>query len=320
MVLTCLFCMQAAAQLKVGDGSFTLYSGTALKIEDLVLLPTTPFSFTSNELQQSADPVQLNGSVASIGHVVWFRNPVVFTGLVRLFYDPLSLNGNPEAELKLSYKATGGWQYSATGIVNPMGICVDEVLTARSFEGLTASAYYVPLPVNLVSFTARWAAGNTVLLHWQTAAEANNSHYSVERSTDGMRYTAIGIVRAAAQGQATTYSFIDQQPQRGTSFYRLRQHDRDGQQRLLGVRLVQADKASGVATLYPNPVTGDSFTVDLQTTVDKPLSYTISNASGLLVQTGRINSQHQRIATASLPAGVYLLQLGNGQTLRFQKQ
>jgi hypothetical protein len=310
--------LQAGAQLNVGDGSLTTYGGAAMQLDGMTLFPPDKFTVTNNRILQSTNPVPLTGSVTSINRVVTFSSPVAFTGTVRLSYDPAGLNGNAENDLKLSYRSAGGWRYSPGGVVNLTNYVVEEALTAKSFDGLTASAFYISLPVHLLSFTARWATGNTVLLQWQTAEEINNSHFSLERSGDGRLYAAIGTVQAAASGGQASYTFTDRQPLGGTNYYRLRQYDRDGRQRLYGVQMVKAGEDPGNVVLYPNPVTGDGFTVTLQRPITAPVAYTITNAGGQVVQTGRLASQW--IATGKLPAGIYLLQLGDGQTMRFQKQ
>lgn len=320
LFLFSLPCIQASAQLTVGDGLLTTYGGTVIKLDGTTLFPADKFTITSNRILQSSVAVALTGTVTSINRVVTFSSPVVFTGAVRLSYDPAGLNGNAENDLKLSYRSAGGWRYSPDGAVNVTNHFVEEALTAKSFDGLTASAFYISLPVHLLSFTARWAMGNTVLLQWQTAEEINNSHFSLERSGDGRFYTAIGTVQAAASDAQASYTFTDRQPLGGTNFYRLRQYDRDGRQRLYGVQVVRNGEGSGKTVLYPNPVTGDGFTVTLQKPVTVPIAYTITNAGGQLVQKGRLASRQQWVTTGTLPAGVYLLQVGDGQTVRFQKQ
>lgn len=319
-VFSFLLCLQAGAQLKVNDGTLTLFSGTVIKLDGTSLLPAAPFTLSNNQVLQSTDPVQVNGTLRSINQVLTFSSPVTFTGTLRLYFDPAGLNGNAAEGLKLTYLSAGTWYPSGNGEVNTTGNYIEEALNAKSFEGLTASAFYTLLPVRLLSFTARRESGNTVLLRWQTAEEHNNSHFTVERSSDGRGYTAIGTVPAAAATGPALYTFTDPQPLSSTGFYRLRQHDRDGNQQLCGVQRVPGIGAAQTAALYPNPVTGQGFTLDLKNTIEKPLTYTISNASGQLIRSGRITSPQQWLGTGNLPTGTYLLQLGDGRTFRFWKQ
>lgn len=314
-----LLSLQAGAQLTVGDGSLIVSSGTTLELTNgMALIPSEDLTITNNFFSHSSTPVLLNGTVSSIQHVVSWTNPLVFTGTVRLYYTPSSLNGYNETELRLSFQNGGSWAPSANGLVNTAALCVDEVVTAKSFTALTASAIYVPLPVTLLSFTAKREAANAVLVQWQTASESNNSHFTIERSGDGRNYTAIGQV-AAGPSTGAGYSFIDGQPFAGNNYYRLRQHDRNGSQRLYGVRLVQGVEGAAAPALYPNPVSGGWVTIDLKTTPIKPLAYTINNTAGQVVSTGQFNSRQQAVPVGKLPAGFYHLQMGNGQSLSFQK-
>ena len=86
------------------------------------------------------------------------------------------------------------------------------------------------------------------------------------------------------------------------------------------MRLVKAGDARGMVKVQPNPVTGDGFMLDMRRVVTDPLFYSISNAAGQVIATGRISSQQQWITTGKLPAGSYLLQVGSEPTVRFQKQ
>jgi hypothetical protein len=319
LLLGFLLSLKVGAQLTVGDGSLILSGGSSIQLTNgMTLIPAEDLTITTNHFSQSNTPVLLNGTVSSIQHVVSWTNPLVFTGTVRLYYTASNLNGYSETELKLSYQNAGNWAPSAHGFVNTTGLCVDEVVTAKSFTGLTASAIYVPLPVTLLTFTAKRDAGNTVLVQWQTASESNNSHFIIERSGDGRNYASIGRV-AAGSSTGASYSFTDEQPFSGNNYYRLRQHDRNGSQRLYGVRLVQGVEGVGAPALYPNPVVGNAVTVDLKRTLIKPLAYIISNAAGQVVGSGQLTNRQQMVSVNQLPAGYYHLQMGDGQTLSFQK-
>ncbi len=84
------------------------------------------------------------------------------------------------------------------------------------------------LPVSWLSFTGT-AQGKTVVLDWATASESNNDHYEIERSVNGLQYTTIGEVAAAANPAIRNdYQFTDINPLPGTAYYRLKQTDLDG--------------------------------------------------------------------------------------------
>ena len=109
---------------------------------------------------------------------------------------------------------------------------------SHSFESTMGQNEYT-LPVKLLSFTGR-ATQNNVLLSWSTATEANNSHFSVQRSLDGLGFYEIATVYAAQPYSSTInhYTATDLDPSFGTNYYRLKQVDMDGQFVYLNVRAV----------------------------------------------------------------------------------
>lgn len=86
-----------------------------------------------------------------------------------------------------------------------------------------------PFPVEWLSVDAV-REGNEVRIEWVTASEQNNWFFTVERSTDGAEYEAIGDVPAIGNSQtATAYQLSDTRPFTGRNLYRIRQTDFDGQ-------------------------------------------------------------------------------------------
>lgn len=104
------------------------------------------------------------------------------------------------------------------------GLAVDDVTVTWHTQTVDIPA---PLPVELAYFKAN-AIGTQVELQWQTASEDQNSHFMVERSSDGKLFEGIGMVAGNGTTSLTTnYSFYDQVPLVGTSYYRLKQVDED---------------------------------------------------------------------------------------------
>ena len=84
------------------------------------------------------------------------------------------------------------------------------------------------LPIELISLGAR-NDGPAVLLEWSTASETDNQYFTIERSTDGLSYSALLSTPGAGTSQtAIDYKAHDAEPVVGVSYYRLRQTDFDG--------------------------------------------------------------------------------------------
>ncbi|MDH5609078.1 MAG: T9SS type A sorting domain-containing protein, partial [Cyclobacteriaceae bacterium] len=127
-----------------------------------------------------------------------------------------------------------------------------------TFGSLTAGPN--PLPVELVFFSGK-LKNNVVTLEWATAQEINNDYFEIQRSIDGLSFEAIGNV--AGHGNASDrndYSFTDENPFSGLSYYRLKQVDFDGKNELLSVISIvnKSDKAFDVKA-SPNPASGNQI-------------------------------------------------------------
>jgi hypothetical protein len=312
--------IRTSAQISIGADGISLAAGTTLYAEGLTLTPQGNFNVTNTTLQKSTTPVNIGGSVYSIANVVNFSAPISFSGTIRLNYLEAELNGNAESQLLMAYQSSSVWATSSASVVNITDNYVEETVSSKTFDAVTASVVYSSLPVSLLSFTAKRQSAASILLRWATASEQQNSHFAIERSGDGVHYETIGGVPASVGvNGAFTYSFVDNAPLNGINYYRLKQYDLDGNEHLYGVRIVHPGNAAAFLTLYPNPVV-NNVKLELATTPAKPLNYTVQNASGQVVQTGTIYLREQWLETSRLMTGFYVLRLENGQALRFFKK
>lgn len=93
---------------------------------------------------------------------------------------------------------------------------------------ISGAVTQTPLPVELLYFRAQ-LQHKAVLLLWATAWERNADRFLVQRSRDLREFLTITSLSAIGEsGQNQQYSFMDQWPDVGATYYRLRQVDRDG--------------------------------------------------------------------------------------------
>jgi len=123
------------------------------------------------------------------------------------------------------------------------------------------------LPVELVSFTGNACSDNKVCLQWVTATEKNNEYFDVERSSDAVDFNALFYVNTkAVNGNSNTkltYDALDTNPVAGTSYYRLKQVDKDRRftySPIVAVEIIPEKNIKFV--VYPNPNSGE-FTADI---------------------------------------------------------
>jgi hypothetical protein len=181
------------------------------------------------------------------------------------------------------------------------------------------------LPVTLVSFTAT-KANEQVYLNWSTATEINSSHYEIERSTDGVTFEKIGFETAAFNSvELINYQFIDNQPNNGINYYRLKMVDADETFEYSPVRVVNVSSAQPAVTvnIYPNPA-ANFISVGLTLPATEPTNVYVRNMNGRVVYEGIIEtgSMVKVVDVNMLPLGNYIATIKNNDqlsTVRFAK-
>ena len=67
-----------------------------------------------------------------------------------------------------------------------------------------------------------------VYLNWVTKPNSGDCVYVVERSVDGEEYEPVGLKEGYGSPIELLYSWIDNEPKEGTSYYRIKQVNMDG--------------------------------------------------------------------------------------------
>jgi hypothetical protein len=112
-------------------------------------------------------------------------------------------------------------------------------------------------PIDLIFFTAN-PNQNQVELTWTTATEENNEFFTIERSQDGQNWEEIATIPGAGNSnELLQYSFVDQNPLEGQTYYHLKQTDYDGTSTYSEVRTVKLEgDMDNSIKVYPNPTLG----------------------------------------------------------------
>ena len=174
------------------------------------------------------------------------------------------------------------------------------------------------LPIELLDFSAKKMADQTIYINWQTASELNNDFVAIERSTELPYFSEIGrIVGEGNSNEVKNYSFVDQLPRPGTNYYRLRQVDVDGSEHFSSVIAVEGSTALiDYLIAYPSPTLDRLYLRrTLATKAEKSTLY-IYDGQGRLVKMETLPSQQEiwEIDVASLSPGVYSVLLHDSQT------
>ena len=183
-----------------------------------------------------------------------------------------------------------------------------------------------PLPINLLTFTAR-ADDNNVELFWTTALEINNEYFEIQRSIDSKNFNTIGTVSGSGNSSIEVdYSFIDENPSKGTNYYRLVQYDYNGDYEIHKTIAIDwngtiTELNSDDINIYPNPYTAGKLILDLSklepyTSINLTIidirSKLIYKSSMLVPSNGEINIVPMTVDY--LNQGIYFIsvQTGNG--------
>lgn len=250
----------------------------------------------------------------------------------------IDVTGNPVAAITFNYASTenaangntnmraqhwnmiqDGWDAPATGQfnLNSQSTTVNNVTT---FGTWTLSQQSSPLPIKLLYFDAKPTAKKEVLCTWATATETDNDYYTIERSQNGHDFEVAGIV----DGSGTTvtmleYSFTDEKPYSGVSYYRLKQTDYNGDFSYSKPVAVKINEEGITMQVFPNPA---SDFIQVSSSDDKAVQLTLLDPTGKVISI----QQHQQFSSidiSTLAPGIYFLvsedSEGSKSTFRIKK-
>ena len=178
------------------------------------------------------------------------------------------------------------------------------------------------MPVTLMLFEAK-VVSNQARLTWMTTEELNNDRFEIERAAEALNWLKIGSVKGFGSTNVTnTYQFIDDSPEIGTSYYRLKQVDSDGRFTYSPIKALNFEENfSERLTAYPNPTANGSVIIVLDQILDASAA-TVLNITGAKLNNTPLRNLTPNKITIDLsaqPPGVYLVNI-NGKTVKVLKQ
>lgn len=202
-------------------------------------------------------------------------------------------------------------QKSAAGAANgtnPYAMAGSGFSTLTQFSVGTNTM--VPLPLQLISFSAQWINDAAAGLSWTVDPQSPVAAYTVQRSTDGLRYTDIGTVTAATG--RTSYSYIDTRPSTNNS-YRLLLKTPGGNTAYSRIVQLSENTTADRAALAPS-VTERSYTsLLLSLNQSSDVLYTLSDISGHIMTHYAVRlaggDHNLPLDISRLPAGVYFVRV-----------
>jgi hypothetical protein len=178
--------------------------------------------------------------------------------------------------------------------------------TSTSSEAVTLG-FCTILAENLLNFSGREVGGN-IQLSWETSDESTTGYFVVQRSTDGIAYTAVQEVNAAGGESAHTYTTTDTHVPSGVVYYRLQIVDIGGSVSYSQVISFNIGHQPTV-NVYPRLITGNASVTCTYPATDGKAWFRVVGVDGRIWQTVPLaaGTMQTTIDVTGLPRGNYFI-------------
>jgi hypothetical protein len=194
------------------------------------------------------------------------------------------------------------------------------------FSGFIIQTSLSVLPVKLISFSAQ-PVGNDIQVKWQSAEETNNDYYELERSVDGVAYTAVTRINGNNGTGRKDYEWMDASATALPTLkirYRLKMVSLSGKEEYSNTVTVHLDKQGTLITgMQPNPVR-DKLNIGLNMPASGKISIMLSDMNGKIIrrelaQAPKGFSTYIIKEMQQLSSGIYFVSAEfEGQTVTFK--
>lgn len=308
---------QAQSVITVAPGTDMVFSsGTDFSIGGLYFQPSAGFTITNTSLTTNTTTTHFtaNNYVTKVYKFSSTMNP--FTGVIRFYYNDGQLNGLTESSLRVNIHNGTNWQAFNSTTNDVANNYVETVaLSNQLINELALADQFAALPLKWGAVSA-YRRQQTIKIDWNTKSENHVSHFTVEKSKDGIRWTTVvdGIIAHNLAGEQQ-YSTTDNEYEPLRVLYRIRHTDFDGRSSYSSVVAVAGVNESQDFLVYPNPVHAGFSILNMDpANVRQVFLYTNSGVQIRTWTTAQVSYQVQ-----DMPAGIYRIQvkLKDGTTRHF---
>lgn len=159
------------------------------------------------------------------------------------------------------------------------------------------------LPITLIEFKGHQLS-NRVRLEWSTADEKNNSHFTLFRSTNGIEWQELAMIKGAGNSdKERKYTYLDEPTDSGRLYYRLKQTDFNGMFEYFEIIKVDFIETEAFVKVYPNPA--QDFLKVISSS--KVVSANFTNLYGRVANMRPIDLDFEtdKFNISILPSGIY---------------
>lgn len=236
---------------------------------------------------------------------------------------------NPGDSIVIYYDVTinnpcGCTQISNQGNIsgsNFSAIATDDPKTGTLNDATVTLLNMFPLPVTLLEFGGI-QVNAAIRLGWKTY-EMNVHHFELEKSKTSVSFNRIASLASLGNG-THDYSYLDSNQINGGNYYRLKTIDLDGKITYSPVvRILTGDKSESI-TVFPNPVTGKTVTLQFYNLPQDVYHISVYNAVGQVKQMMSVfhsggSSFLNLNLSESVKEGLYTLVVQRGNNIFTQK-
>ena len=214
-------------------------------------------------------------------------------------------DGTPDAVAGTAPGGGGGGRGSAGG-TSQAGAAGRVVVTVSSV-----------LPVRLKTFKAIKKT-NSVDLEWNSESEANLNSYIIEKSTDGVNFSALNSIAARNSSNSETYKYTDAAGNANVMYYRIAMTELDGKVTFSRIVKVESTSKGTQLQVYPNPVRGGIVNFITPQLAKGVYSVEVFNNSAQVVYKMRYTHSGGALSQSiqlpeSLKPGIYSIHINDGQ-------
>ena len=297
---------------------------TAYASNPVIYLGRAYYNFSSNLFPSGAASSWIAGASNPILSLT-FSNP---NGFGQLQLNDETPSGGPNSQLNWYVEVAGAGdvtdynnKFYGAGAVNN--------LNAPSFVAAQTAA-----PIALKDFNVSKQGNTNALVTWTTTFEQNVSHFVIERSIkQSDNWAAVAKVKAKGNSSIDVkYDFTDANVYDGrevskTLFYRLKEVDFDGSEKIFPVRSLKFSALGEKdVTVFPNPAKNGFYVqIPIILRVDQKVRLSLVNRLGQVVDSREIstalaNNYFFDISSPSITSGDYALDIiYDGQKLATKK-
>ena len=159
-----------------------------------------------------------------------------------------------------------------------------------------------------------------IQVEWDEASETNTDKYEVEKSLDGSMFEKVYNTVAKGDNSPTyRYNWFDNYASLGNNFYRIKIIEKTGDIKYSSVARVNISNGKSGFTVNPNPVKGNSISLQLSNLEQGEYTVNVINIAGQSIYSSTIehsggSSAQTVLLKQKLAAGKYTLQLTNDKT------